>query len=128
MTASLEDTRAALVADLEAAGFKVTESLDGKINAPAVLVACSDPYLTEGDVLARDELVAHLDLFIVFKIAHGQAMTVAVNRATQDLLLAIDDSWSFRDTSAPFRASNINGNPPVCRVRVSNNVRITEGN
>ena len=127
MTASLTATRAELVEDLVVAGFSVTEHVDGAIHPPAVVLSCGNPYLVPGELLARDELVANIELFIVFRAAQKDAMTVAVNRVVQDVLLAIDDRWAFRDASAPFRATNLNG-LPVCRVRISANVRITEGN
>lgn len=129
MTKSLEETRTELVADLEAASFLVVEHLDGKVQPPAVVIACGNPYLLDGELLKRDELQLNLDLFLVLRAAQRDAMTVTVNRAVQDLLLAIDDQWVFREASAPFRATNLNGNPPVCRVRLSTNVLITsEGN
>ena len=129
MTATLTDARAELAADLRAAGFSVTEHLDQRIEAPAVVIACGNPYLTPtADTFRPDELIVGLDLFLLFKLAQRDAMTTAVNRVVQDLLLAIDDRWTFSEASAPFRATNLQGNPPVCRVRISANVRITEGN
>ena len=129
----LKATRSELVNDLEAADFRVSEHLDGKIQAPAVVLACGNPYLTPPDPdptfgeVAGDVLVVHLELFVVFRVAERDAMTKAVNRIVQDVLLAIDDRWVFRDASAPFRASNLNGNPPVCRIRIDTTVLITEG-
>ena len=134
MTATLEEARAELVVDLEAADFRVTEHLDGRIEAPAVVLACGNPYLTPPvpdptfSEVAGDVLVVHLELFLVLRVAQRDAMTEAVNRTVQDVLLAIDDRWTFRDASAPFRATNLSGNPTVCRLRIDSSVRITEGN
>lgn len=124
MTPTLVAVRAELVADLTAAGLSVTEHLDDQLEPPAVVIACGNPYLVDGDVLRRDELVVALDLFVVFEAAQGQAMTSAVDRAVQDVLLAIDDRWAFREASAPFRATNLSG-LPVCRLRLSTNARLT---
>ncbi|WP_375425989.1 hypothetical protein [uncultured Friedmanniella sp.] len=125
MTESLTVVRAELVDDLEGGGFLVTEHLDQGVKAPAVVIGCGNPYLTPAELLRPDELVVSLELFLLFRAAQRDAMTTAVNRGVQDLLLAIDDRWTFLDASAPFRATNLPGNPPVCRVRITANVRIT---
>lgn len=124
-TPTLEDARAELVADLTAAGFHTTEQLDASLNPPAVVLAPGNPYLTpDPQSLKRDELVVALELFAVFPLAEGAGMVEVSGRMVQDVLLAIDDRWTFLDASAPFRATNLGG-LPVCRVRVSTNVRIT---
>lgn len=124
MTPTLVEVRAELVADLEAAGLHPTEHLDKGLEPPAVVIACGNPYLTDAEVLRRDELQMRLELFVVFEAAEGEAMTSAVDRAVQDVLLAIDDRWTFLEASAPFRATNLHG-LPVCRLRLSTNTRMT---
>jgi len=129
-TPSLEEARAELEADLQLAGFRVTERVDANISPPVVVISPGNPYLTPPDPdptfgdTATDVLVVALELFVVFKLADGSAMTSVAGRAVQDVILGIDDRWSFRDASAPFRATNLGG-LPVCRVRISTNVRIT---
>lgn len=124
-TVTLEEARAELVADLRLAGFAVTERVDTNLNPPAVVVFPANPYLLpSGESFNAADLVVGLELFVVFPIADGGSMVATSGRMVQDLLLGIDDRWTFRDASAPFRATNLGG-LPVCRVRISSNVRIT---
>lgn len=121
---SLAGTWAELVADLETAGFWVATGIPEAIEPPAVILSTGDPYLEKADTFT--ELIANLELFVLFTITTDDTFIAEANRAVQDVLLALDDRWSFMGASAPFRARNVNGYP-ASRIRISTTITITEG-
>jgi len=122
---SLAGTWAELVTGLETAGFSVASGIPEAIEPPAVILSTGDPYLEESDTFGPT-LIANLELFVLFEITTAETFIAGANRAIQDVLLALDDRWSFKGASAPFRARNVSG-LPASRIRISTTITITEG-
>lgn len=120
---SLADTRAELVASLEAASMTVLDHVPSTAEPGTVVIGADDPYLQQGSTF--DTLQVSLVLFVIFAAAEEEAFTTEADTALTSALNAIPPRWAIAAASAPFRATNLGG-LITSRVRISTDTQESE--
>lgn len=114
---SLKDTRAELVAALEAKAYVVYNGLPRQLDTAStvVMLTPSDPYITTAGQTYGTR-VLHLEAWLGFKAAENDAFSDETDPLITQLIEDFPQRWAFQDAAAPFSATDLGG-LIVCRLR-----------